>query len=77
MTLLSIAQEVLQQTKSATVPTTIVGNNQTVAVQVLEVLKRSIINLARSYYWQELLKEYSFNAVASQIIITYLVILTG
>lgn len=66
MTLLSIAQEVLQQTKSATVPTTIVGNNQTVAVQVLEVLKRSIINLARSYYWQELLKEYSFNAVASQ-----------
>ena len=66
MTLLSIAQEILQQTKSATIPSTIIGNSQPVAIQILEVLKRSIVNLSRSYDWQELTKEYSFNAVASQ-----------
>jgi len=32
MTLLSIAQEILQQTKSATIPSTIIGNNQPVAI---------------------------------------------
>ena len=66
MTLLSISQEILQQTKSATIPSTIIGNKQPVAIQILEVLKRSIVNLSRSYDWQELTKEYSFNAVASQ-----------
>jgi hypothetical protein len=53
MTLLSVSQEILRQTKSA-------------AVQVLEVLNRSIINLSRSYDWQELTKEHTFSAVISQ-----------
>jgi len=66
MTLLSTAQEILKQTKSATIPTTIIGNNQAAAVQILEILNNSIVNLARSYDWQELTKEHTFNAVASQ-----------
>ena len=66
MTLLSTSQEILRQTKSAAIPTSIIGKLQPAAVQILEILNRSIVNLARSYDWQELTKEHSFNAVASQ-----------
>ena len=66
MTLLSTSQEILRQTKSAIVPDTIIGNTQAAAVQILEVLNKSIVNLSRSYDWQELMKEHTFTAVASQ-----------
>jgi hypothetical protein len=66
MTLLSISQEILRQTKSASIPSTIYGNNQPAAVQVLEVLNRSVKSLSRSYDWQELTKEHTFSAVISQ-----------
>lgn len=65
MTLLTIAQDILRETKSSIIPTTIIGNNQDAAKQVLEALDIAIINVARSYEWEELQKEHTFNSVAS------------
>jgi hypothetical protein len=65
MTLLTIAQSVLKETKNSSIPTTIIGNTQDVAMQILEVLKVSMVELARSYDWQELQKERTFSSVAS------------
>lgn len=65
MTLLTIAQDILKETKASTIPTTIIGNNQAAAKQVLEALDIAIVNVARSYEWQELQKEHTFNTVAS------------
>jgi hypothetical protein len=65
MTLLSIAQSVLRETKSPSVPTTIIGNTEDTAVQILEMMKVTITELARSYDWQELQKEKTFSSVAS------------
>lgn len=64
--LLTIAQNILKETKSTVIPTSIIGNNQASAIQVLAVIKKSIVSLARSHSWQELTKEYSFNSVVSQ-----------
>ena len=65
MTLLSIAEEILKETKSAVIPTSIINNNQDAAKQILEALNIAIINVARSYEWEELQKEHTFNSVAS------------
>ena len=65
MTLLTIAQDILRETKSAVIPTSIINNNQDSAKQVLEALNIAIINVARSYDWEELQKEHTFNSVAS------------
>ena len=65
MTLLTIAQSVLRETKNSSIPTTIIGNTQDVALQILEVLKVSMVELARSYDWQELQKEKTFTAAAN------------
>ena len=65
MTLLTTAQEILKETKSASIPVTIIGNNSTDAVQVLQALTVSITSLSRSYDWQELQKEETFATVAS------------
>lgn len=65
MTLLSIAQDILKETKSASVPASIIGSNEDAAKQVLEALDIAIIDVARSYDWQELQKEHTFNSVAS------------
>jgi hypothetical protein len=65
MTLVTIAQDILRETKNATIPTTIINNNQDSAKQVLEALNIAIINVARSYDWQQLQKEYTFSSVAS------------
>ena len=65
MTLLSIAQSILKETKAGNVPTTIINNAEEGAKQILEVMTVSITELARSYDWQELQKEQSFNTVAS------------
>jgi hypothetical protein len=67
MTLLTIAQSILKETKSSSIPTTIIGNTEDVAKQILEVMTVSIIELARSYDWQELQKEKTFNTVVSQV----------
>ena len=67
MNLLTIAQSILKETKSSNIPTTIIGNTEDVAKQILEVMTVSIIELARSYDWQELQKEKTFNTVVSQI----------
>ena len=67
MTLLTIAQSILKETKSSSIPTTIIGNTEDVAKQILEVMTVSIIELARSYDWQQLQKERSFNTVVSQV----------
>lgn len=65
MTLLTIAQSVLRETKNSSIPTTIIGNTQDVATQILEVMKVTMVELARSYDWQELQKEKTFSSVAS------------
>lgn len=66
MTLLSICQDILKETKSSFIPTTIIGNNDDVATQIFQTIKVSITDLARNYQWQELQKEYSFTSVANQ-----------
>jgi len=65
MTLLTTAQEILRETKAATIPSTIIGNNQDSAKQVLEALTVAVVNISRSYDWQELQKEHTFNSVAA------------
>lgn len=65
MTLLTIAQDILQETKNSTVPTTIIGNTQGAAVQVLAALEKAIVDVARAYDWEELQKEHTFNSAAS------------
>jgi hypothetical protein len=66
MTLLTIAQDILRETKSAVIPTTIIGNTtEASAVQVLAALKKAIVDVSRADEWQELQKEHTFNSVAS------------
>jgi len=65
MTLLTTAQDILRQTKSAEIPTAIIGNNSDAAKQVLEALKLAVVDVSRAYDWQQLQKEASFNSVAS------------
>lgn len=65
MTLLSTAQDILNETKSTVIPSTIIGNNQNAAKQVLQAMTISITDLSRAYDWQELIKENSFATVAS------------
>ena len=68
MTLLTIAQNILRETKSATIPLTIIGNtNEDSAVQVLAALNKSIVDVARAKDWEELQREHNFNSVASTI----------
>ena len=66
MTLLSICQDILRETKSSSIPNIIIGNNEDVAVQIFQAIKTSITDLARNYQWQELQKEYTFSSVISQ-----------
>lgn len=66
MTLLTLAQDILKETKNPSLPLTIIGNNQTSAVQVLAALRNSIVALSRDYDWQELGATHSFTAVADQ-----------
>ena len=63
MTLLTIAQSILRETKNSSIPMSIIGNTQDVAYQILEVLNVTMVELARSYEWQELQKEKTFNSV--------------
>ena len=67
MTLLTIAQSILKETKSSSIPTTIIGNIEDVAKQILEVMTVSIIELARSYDWQQLQKEKTFNTTVNTV----------
>ena len=66
MTLLSICQDILRETKSSSIPNIIIGNNEDVAVQIFQAIKTSITDLARNYQWQELQKEYTISSVISQ-----------
>jgi len=66
MTLLNICQDILKETKSSSIPSIIIGNNEDVAVQIFQAVKTSITDLARNYQWQELQKEYTFSSVISQ-----------
>jgi len=65
MSLLTISQSILKETKAGNVPNAIIGNVEDVAKQILEVMTVSITELARAYNWQELQKEKTFNTVAS------------
>lgn len=65
MSLLTIAQSVLTETKNSSIPTSIIGNTQDVARQILEVMNVTMVELARAFDWQELQKEKTFNSVAS------------
>lgn len=65
MTLLTICQEVLKETKNSSIPASIIGNNEDAAKQILEVLKVSIVEVSRAFDWQELQKEKTFSSVAS------------
>lgn len=64
MTLITIAQEILEQTKNATIPQSIIGNSEFSAIQILAALKNAIIDVARAEEWQELQKEHTFSSVA-------------
>lgn len=66
MTLLNICQDILKETKSSSIPSIIIGNNEDVAVQIFQAIKTSITDLARNYQWQELQKEYTFSSVVNQ-----------
>lgn len=66
MTLLTICQDILKETKSSFVPNVIVTNADDVSQQILQAVKISIVELSRNYQWQELQKEYNFSSVASQ-----------
>ena len=66
MTLLTICQDILKETKSSFVPNTIVTNTNDVSQQILQAVKISIVELSRNYQWQELQKEYNFSSVVSQ-----------
>lgn len=63
--LLTLAQDILKETKNASIPLSIIGNTQDSAKQALEALKVSIVDLSRSYDWQELQKEKAFPSVIS------------
>ena len=65
MSLLTISQSILKETKSSSVPTSIIGNNEDAAKQILEVMTVTITELSRSYDWQELQREHTFSSVAS------------
>ena len=65
MTLLSIAQDILRETKSASIPASIIGNSQASAVQILVALRKAIVDVSRADDWEELQKEHNFNSVAS------------
>lgn len=66
MTLLTLCQDILKETKSSTIPSLIIGNTDDVAQQILQAVKVSIRQLSREYQWQELQKEYTFASVISQ-----------
>lgn len=66
MTLLTVCQDILRETKSSSIPGTIIGNNDDVAKQIFQAIKTSITDLARNYQWQELQKEYTFSSVIGQ-----------
>lgn len=66
MTVFTICQDILKETKSSFIPTTIVTNNDDVAQQILQTVKISIVELSRNYQWQELQKEYTFSSVVGQ-----------
>ena len=66
MTLLTICQDILKETKSSFIPNAIITNTDDVSQQILQAVKISIIELSRNYQWQELQKEYNFSSVASQ-----------
>ena len=66
MTLLTIAQDILKETKSAVITMTIIGNTtEASAVQVLAALNKAIVDVSRADDWQELSKEETFNSIAS------------
>lgn len=65
MTLLSICQTALREIGDFAVPTTIVGNNDPNAVQMLALANRAGRTLANDYRWQALLTNYTFPTVAS------------
>lgn len=64
MTLLSVCQTVLREIGEFTVPSTIVGNSDPVAVQLLALANRTGRTLANDYRWQVLLTNYSFTTVS-------------
>lgn len=66
MTLLTIAQDILNETKSSDIPASIIGNNTDSAKQILQALKLSIKELSRDYDWQELQEEATFTSVDGQ-----------
>lgn len=65
MTLLSIAQTALREIGDFAVPSTIVGNNDPIAVQLLALANRTGRTLANDYRWQVLLTTYTFPTVDS------------
>lgn len=65
MTLLSIAQDVLRITGWDNL-STISGNTDKTARQVLALANQELVNLSKRYDWRHLLVEYEFSSAASQ-----------
>src|SRR5689334_14054919 len=64
-TLLSIAQDALNEIGDWNVPTTIISNNDPTAKLLLALANRSGKTLAQLRFWSVLLTDYTFPTVAS------------
>jgi hypothetical protein len=67
MSLLTIAQTVLRETGKWQVPSTIVGNNDPTAVQMLVLANRTGRTIAQDHRWSSLLVDYTFNTAVSTV----------
>ena len=65
MTLLSMCQGALREIGEMEVPTSIVGNTNLTAVQILNLAQREGRELSRRYDWQALVKEKTFTTTAA------------
>lgn len=63
-TLLTICQTALRETGQVAVPSSIVGNTNPLAVQLLALANRSARIIALDYRWQALIATYTFPTVA-------------
>lgn len=66
MNLLNICQSILKETKSASIPASIINNVEDSATQIFEAVKVATTELIRNYQWQELIKENNFYGVINQ-----------
>lgn len=65
MSLFSVCQNILYETKNSSIPASIIGNSENSAVQILQAVSIAAVEISRSYSWQKLQKEYNFSSIAA------------